>query len=62
MTAIGLIVSAIILLGIVATSMYDADDLKRLQLLKNKKRFGGKRLPLDEAAELDALSKKYWWF
>jgi hypothetical protein len=36
-------------------------DLARLQLLKSRKRFGGKRLPPSEQAELERLSRKYWW-
>jgi hypothetical protein len=42
--------------------MYTKDDLKRLQELMNKRRFGGKKLPIAEQQELDSLAKKYWWY
>ena len=59
---VGIIISLIVLLLIAAASWYDKEDLQRLQALKNKRRFGGKRLPLDELQELDRLQKKYWWY
>ena len=59
---IGLVVGLIVVLVIVASSMSNKGDLKRLQELKNKRRFGGKRMPIEEQQELDALAKKYWWY
>ena len=59
---IGIVISLIVLLLIVGASLYDKEDLQRLQTLKNKRRFGGKRLPLHEMPELDKLQRKYWWY
>jgi len=57
-----IVVGCVVLIAIVLSSMWNKDDLKRLQELKNKRRFSGKRLPPDELAELEQLSKKYWWY
>jgi hypothetical protein len=37
------------------------NELTRYQNLKNKKRWGGKKLLPIEQAELDRLRVKYWW-
>lgn len=47
---------------IVLSSLWNKDDLKRYQELKNKRRFSGRRLTPDEQAELDKLMVKYWWY
>lgn len=60
--AIGLIFGAIVLVGIVGTSLMNRDDLNRYQALKNKRRFSGKRLSAAEQDEICKLSKKYWWY
>lgn len=61
-TVVGLLVALVVLVGIVGASMWDREDLQRLQQLKNKRRFGGKRLPPHELEELDRLARKYWWY
>ena len=60
--SIGLIVSAVVLVAIVGSSLWNSDDLKRYQELKNKRRFSGKRLPALELEEFDRLARKYWWY
>lgn len=60
--AIGLIIGAIVLVGIVGASLINKDDLNRYQALKNKRRFGGKRLSAAEQDEIDKLARKYWWY
>lgn len=55
--SIGLFVSAVVLVAIVGSNLWNKDDLKRYQQLKNKSRFGGKRLPAAEQEELNSLSK-----
>jgi hypothetical protein len=59
---VGLVVGAIVLVIIVIISFANSDDLKRLQHLKNKRRFGGRRLPPEEEQELDRLLRKYPWY
>lgn len=56
------IVGLAVVLFILVISLSNKGDLKRFQELKNKRRFGGKRLPPDEQAELDRLSRKYPWY
>lgn len=60
--AIGLLIGLVVLVCIVGSSMSNREDLQRLQQLKNKRRFSGKRLPPDELEELDRLARKYWWY
>jgi hypothetical protein len=37
------------------------NERTRLQELKNKRRWGGKKLSLEEQAEFERLTIKYWW-
>jgi hypothetical protein len=60
--AVGLVVGAVVLVAIAGASMWNTDNLKRYQELKNKRRFGGKRLSLPELEELNRLAKRYWWY
>lgn len=60
--AIGFIIGMIVFLGIILSSIMNKEELKRYQSLKNKKRFGGRKLPISEQIELDDLAKKYWWY
>jgi FtsZ-interacting cell division protein ZipA len=60
--AIGLIIGAIVLVAIVCSSLWNSEDVKRYQALKNKRRFDGKRLSAQELEELDRLAKRYWWY
>lgn len=57
-----LIIGLIFLVLILCTALWNKDDLKRLQQLKNKRRFGGKRLSPEDQAELDRLQMKYPWY
>jgi hypothetical protein len=57
-----IIVGAIFAIAIACSSLWNKDDLARYQALKNKRRFSGKRLQPDELAELDRLTRKYWWY
>lgn len=59
--AIGLIVGLVVLVLILIVSATDKEELSRLQQLKNKRRFSGRKLPVEEAEELDRLLRKYWW-
>ena len=59
---IGLIIGAIFLIGIIGASFSNKGDLERYQQLKNKRRFSGKKLTLDEHAEMNRLAQKYWWW
>jgi hypothetical protein len=59
---IGAVIAVIVLLLIVGASLYDKEELKRLQILKNRRRFGGKKLPPADLQELDKLQRKYWWY
>lgn len=59
---IGLVIGLLVLVGIVSVSMGNKEDLARLQQLKNKRRFSGKRLPPAEMQEFERLSRKYWWY
>lgn len=59
---IAAIIGVVILAAIALTSLWNKEDLKRLQALKNKRRFSGKRLSRDEQTELEHLQKKYWWY
>jgi hypothetical protein len=59
---VAIVVGIVVVLVIVISSMSNKGDLKRLQDLKNKRRFGGKRLPIEEQQELDNLAKRYWWY
>lgn len=59
---IGLIIVVIVLAGIVGTILMNKGDLNRYQALKNKRRFGGKRLSVAEQDEIDKLARKYWWY
>lgn len=61
-SAIAIIIGMATLAVIALSSLWNKDDLKRLQELKNKRRFGGKRLSADEQAELEQLQKKCWWY
>lgn len=56
------IIGSVFLALIVLSALWNRDDLKRLQHLKNKRRFSGKRLPADEQKELDRLQVKYPWY
>ncbi len=56
------LVGGILLALVVVAAMNNRGSLKRYQELKSKHRFGGKRLPPEEQAELDELRKKYWWY
>lgn len=56
------IIGVVILAAVALTSLWNKEDLKRLQALKNKHRFSGKRLSRDEHTELENLQKKYWWY
>jgi prolyl-tRNA editing enzyme YbaK/EbsC (Cys-tRNA(Pro) deacylase) len=60
--ALALVIGLLVLLFIVVASLTNKSDLKRLQELKNKRRFGGKRLALAEEQELNELMKRYWWY
>ena len=57
-----LLIGAVVLVLILASAMWNKGDLKRLQDLKNKRRFSGKRLPPEELEELDRLMRKYPWY
>lgn len=59
---VGFIIGAFVLVAIVASSLTNKDDLNRYQQLKNKRRFSGRRLSLDEQSEIDRLARKYWWW
>lgn len=56
------VTSVAILAAIVLTSLWNKEDIQRLQGLKNKRRFRGARLSTDEQLELEKLQKKYWWY
>lgn len=56
------VVGVVILAAIFLTSLWNKEDLQRLQALKNKRRFGGKQLQIEEQVELEKLQKKYWWY
>lgn len=58
---VAVIISVLVLAGILWACMLDKEELSRHQQLKNKRRFGGKRLSAEDQAELDRLSQKYWW-
>ncbi len=60
--AIGVIVGLVVLVLILIVSATDKEELSRLQQLKNKRRFGGRKLSTDDAGELDRLQRKYWWY
>lgn len=59
---IAIVVSAVVLAIIIVVSLTNSDDLKRLQQLKNKRRFSGRRLTADEEQELNRLLVKYPWY
>lgn len=59
---IAAIIGIVILAAIALSSLGNKEDLKRLQALKNKRRFSGKRLSGEEHTELENLQKKYWWY
>ncbi len=59
---IGLVVGAIILIGIIGASLSGREELDRYQQLKNKRRFSGQRLTPEEQEEMNRLSQKYWWW
>ncbi len=61
-TTIGVFVALVIIAIVAISSLLNRDELKRLQELKNKRRFGGKALPQAEAEELNALQRKYPWY
>lgn len=56
------IIGLVFLVLIVLSALWNKEDLKRLQQLKNKRRFSGKRLSTDEQQELDRLQMKYPWY
>ena len=56
------VVGVVILAAIFLTSLWNKEDLQRLRALKNKRRFGGKQLQIEEQVELEKLQKKYWWY
>lgn len=56
------IIGFVFLVLIVLSALWNKEDLKRLQQLKNKRRFRGKRLSTDEQQELDRLQVKYPWY
>lgn len=60
--AMELLIGLIVLALIVVASMWNKEELKAYQALKNKRRFGGKRLSAADQAEYERLSKKYWWY
>lgn len=60
--AVGVIVGIVVIVLIALSSLWNKEDLNRLQQLKNKRRFSGRRLSADEANELDRLKRKYWWY
>lgn len=57
-----LLIGIAVLVLIVCAALWNKGDLKRLQELKNKRRFSGKRLPPDELAEFENLARKYPWY
>lgn len=59
---IAAIIAIVILAAITLSSLGKKENLKRLQELKNKRRFSGKRLSGEEHTELENLQKKYWWY
>lgn len=59
---VGLIIGVLVVAGILASSLQNKGDLKRLQELKNKRRFSGRRLSVEEAEELNRLQVRYWWY
>lgn len=59
---IGLVIGAIVFALILLSSVWNSEDLRRFQELKNRRRFGGKRLSAGDQAEFDRLSRKYWWY
>lgn len=61
-SVVGFIIGIIVFIAIVAASLTNKDDLNRYQALKNKRRFGGKRLSDTEKEEIDKLAAKYWWW
>lgn len=56
------VIGVVSLALIVLTSLWNKEDLQRLQGLKNRRRFGGKRLSSEEQIELEKLQRKYWWY
>lgn len=60
--AIGLVVGVVVLVAIAGASLWNSNDLKRYQELKNKRRFSGKRLSPPELEEFYQLARKYWWY
>jgi hypothetical protein len=60
--SVAAVVSLAIFAAIFLTSLWNKEDLNRLQKLKNKRRFGGKRLTTEEQGELEKLQSKYWWY
>ena len=58
----GFIVGLVVFVLILIVSVTNKPELKRYQELKNKRRFSGKRLPPNELAELEKLTRKYPWF
>ena len=56
------IIGLVFFVLIVLTALWNSEDLKRLQQLKNKRRFSGKRLLPDEQQELNRLQGKYPWY
>lgn len=59
---ISLVVGLIFAIAIAGSFVWNKDELARYQALKNKRRFGGKRLPPEDLAEFDRLTRKYWWY
>lgn len=59
---VSIAVGLVVLLVVVVSVCLSQRDLTRLQELKNKRRFGGRRLLPVEAEELDRLLRKYPWY
>lgn len=61
-SAIATIIGVATLVAIVLSFFWNKEDVKRLQELKNKRRFGGIRLSAGDQRELERLLRKYWWY
>lgn len=60
--AVSLIVGLVFVVAIAGSSLWNKEELARYQALKNKRRFGGKRLSPEDQAEFERPSIKYWWY
>lgn len=61
-SAIATIIGVATLAAIVLSFFWNKEDVKRLQELKNKRRFGGTRLSAGDQSELERLQRRYWWY